>query len=380
MGIDRVARSSKGYPQLPALTSIRGLAAWWVVLYHFREHFPIGLNGPFTHIIDKGYLGVDLFFEMSGFVIAFNYFESFNGKFDFQEYKKFLIIRIARIYPLHLFIMLLFIINPLAIWAFSSHKIHGDSYNITYFFMSIGLFQNWGFTEKLDWNIPSWSISTEWFVYIIFPLMVAISKKFMRSMLTTTSGIIVLLLSLYIAGDLNGGLGADIPRFGLIRCVLEFFIGVLLFRGWLSLRYQGRVWALLLAGSAAIVFGLYAYFSLADFIAVPLGFALLIAAMSLPDGLPARLLALPVLERVGLISYSTYLVHFFVRDWIKFLMVAPGPQPLAPTIVYVAATFIGSVVLYRTIEVPGRTTLRRLVEVPRPVDLTASGVVEIGPH
>ena len=375
-----MARSSKGYPQLPALTSIRGLAAWWVVLYHFREHFPSSLDGPFEYIINKGYLGVDLFFEMSGFVIALNYYKSFDKKFNLQEYRNFLIVRIARIYPLHLFIMLIFIINPVAIWAFSSHRIQSGAYNITYFFISMVLLQNWGFTENLDWNIPSWSISTEWFVYIIFPLMVAISQKFMRSILATGSGIIVLLLSLYIAGDLNGGLGADIPRFGLIRCVLEFSIGVLLFRGWLSLRYQGRVWALLLAGSAAIVFGLYAYFSLADFIAVPLGFALLIAAISLPDGLPARLLALPVLERMGLISYSTYLVHFFVRDWVKFLMVTPGPQSVAPTIVYIAATFIGSVVLYRTIEVPGRTILRRLVEVPRPVELTASGVLEIGPR
>ena len=380
MGIDGVARPSEGYPQLPALTSIRGLAAWWVVLYHFREQFPLNFDGIFSGIVNKGYLGVDLFFEMSGFVIALNYYDTFDSKFSVNQYKKFLIVRIARIYPLHAFMMLAFIANPLAIWLFSSHRIESGAYNIPYFIMSMGLLQNWGFVGRLDWNIPSWSISTEWFVYLVFPIIVAVSQKFDRFRLAPLLGVLLLLSSLSIAGDFNGGLGADIPHFGLIRCVLEFTVGVLLFRIWLSLRHHGRLPALLLGGLAAIVFGLYAYLSLADFIAVPLGFALLIAAISLPDGLPARLLALPVLERVGLISYSTYLVHFFVRDWIKFLMVTPGPQPLAPTIVYLAVTLIGSVVLYRAIEVPGRATLRRLVAAPPSVALTAAGALEVSPR
>src|SRR5260221_174467 len=109
-------------PSLPALTTIRGLAAWWVVLYHFKEEFPREFVGtPIFHFVAHGDFAVDLFFELSGFVIALNYASAFRRP-TWMQYTKFLILRLARIYPLYIFILLIFLINPLAIALWSSAK------------------------------------------------------------------------------------------------------------------------------------------------------------------------------------------------------------------------------------------------------------------
>ena len=88
---------------IPALTSIRGIAAWWVVLYHFREHLPSGCPEWLLALTAHGYLAVDLFFILSGFVLALNYAESLPG--DLAGATGFYRLRFARIYPLHFVIL-----------------------------------------------------------------------------------------------------------------------------------------------------------------------------------------------------------------------------------------------------------------------------------
>src|ERR1700704_1066654 len=102
-----------------SLTSIRGIAAWWIVLFHFREYTPLLDNASTGHVIGHGYLAVDLFFELSGFVIALNYGRFFRN-LNLAEYLRFLGRRLARIYPLHLLMLLVFLLNPLAIAFFAS--------------------------------------------------------------------------------------------------------------------------------------------------------------------------------------------------------------------------------------------------------------------
>src|SRR5690554_6456686 len=87
------------YPhELKPLTSLRFLAAFWVLLYHFKDHLGLGLR-QFGLVAD-GYLGVDLFFTLSGFILAHVYLQSLEGgRFG---YGGFLKNRIARVYPMHL--------------------------------------------------------------------------------------------------------------------------------------------------------------------------------------------------------------------------------------------------------------------------------------
>ena len=102
--------------QLPSLTPLRGVAALWVVLYHYcgtAQFFPNLDITPHSYLISKGYLAVDMFFVLSGFVMAHVYRRAFSEGVG-EHYRGFLMARIARLYPLHVFILSLFVVTAAA--------------------------------------------------------------------------------------------------------------------------------------------------------------------------------------------------------------------------------------------------------------------------
>ena len=102
-------KASNPSSQLPSLTSFRGIAALWVVFYHYNALYLSQLDAsPYTHLIEKGYLAVDMFFMLSGFVLTHVYRETFSESIA-QHYKGFLLSRVARLYPLHILVLLLFV-------------------------------------------------------------------------------------------------------------------------------------------------------------------------------------------------------------------------------------------------------------------------------
>src|SRR5438477_8690358 len=222
-------RTFMSRPQvIPALTSIRGIAAWWVVLYHFRQYLPTGRPEWLSALTAHGYLAVDLFFILSGFVLALNYAESFRrslaGATDFYR------LRFGRIYPLHFVMLMLFLLNPLAVALFSAS---GDTsaYGWDYFVLSLFLVQNWGFSTELAWNDPAWSISTEVFAYLFFPLAAMLMGRVIMTVGAALLVMVALLITLALAAQAEGGsLGFDIPGFGLTRCCLQFLLGMLVWR------------------------------------------------------------------------------------------------------------------------------------------------------
>jgi peptidoglycan/LPS O-acetylase OafA/YrhL len=100
--------------QLASLTPLRGIAALWVVVFHYCRHFPAVHPDHYTGAIYKGYLAVDLFFMLSGFVISHVYHRVFARRATGRHYRDFLKARVARIYPLHLTVLLLFVATALA--------------------------------------------------------------------------------------------------------------------------------------------------------------------------------------------------------------------------------------------------------------------------
>jgi peptidoglycan/LPS O-acetylase OafA/YrhL len=97
--------------RLPSLTSLRGIAALWVVLYHYcgtAQYFPNLDITPHSYLISKGYLAVDMFFMLSGLVMTHVYYRSQSIG---RHYRGFLAARVARLYPLHIFILLLFVVT-----------------------------------------------------------------------------------------------------------------------------------------------------------------------------------------------------------------------------------------------------------------------------
>jgi len=356
-----------------ALTAIRGLAAWWVVLYHFREAMPTWTPDWFVSLSAQGYLAVDLFFELSGLVIALNYADRFSN-FDFDGFREFIVLRLARIYPLHLFMLVMFLANPLAIKVFSTRGIPGQEYDLAYWLMSLVLVQNWGFTTSLAWNGPAWSISTEWFAYLGFPLMAAFAARLIRGPVRAVAATVVLLTTLALAASAVGpNLGSNIPRFGLMRCLLEFATGICLFHLRRHCAAASPRYSDLAALFALASFATSAAFPMPDYWLMPLGFALLIYALADARGLAARWFSWRFLEAIGLVSYSTYMAHFFIKDWVKFLLVRHDPLPQGlPFAVYLLLTACASFFLYHWIEMPGRRFVRSIVQsavVPRSASL-----------
>jgi peptidoglycan/LPS O-acetylase OafA/YrhL len=340
-------------PPLHALTSIRGIAAWWVVMYHFREAMPAFTPEVVRAVTAHGYLAVDLFFQLSGFVIALNYAGRFRH-LDLANIKEFLWRRLARIYPLHIFMLGAFLVSPLAISLFSTQKDLGGRYSPGYFLLSLLLMQNWGFTDRIAWNIPAWSISTEWFAYLLFPGLAWILLRWKHSAVIGVAFLVGLAAFSQISGL---SLGADIERFGLLRCVLEFAIGACVFLA--SRMLSGRYANLALMGALAS-FLVYALSGIIDGVIIPTGFALLLYSLSTDQSLLARAIGGQSLEFIGEISYSTYMVHFFVKDWTKFLFVRPEiPLGLAFAI-YVATTALASLALYKLVENPARRRMQQL--------------------
>jgi peptidoglycan/LPS O-acetylase OafA/YrhL len=343
---------------IPALISIRGVAAWWVVLYHFRQYLPAHTPDWLLALTAHGYLAVDLFFILSGFVLALNYAESFQGKLagatDFYR------LRFARIYPLHFVMLMLFLLNPLAIALFSTS---GDTsaYGWKYFVLSLFLVQNWGFSTELAWNDPAWSISTEVFAYLLFPFAAMLMGRRIVTVGATLLVIMALLIVLMIGAHVAGGsLGNDIPGFGLTRCCLQFLVGMLVWRlrdrlGFTTPRLSRA--AILLAAGLALA---YVLLPIGDAVVMPAAFAFLVFGLADPVSRPGIWLNANWLQKLGLISYSTYLSHVFIKVWVKFVLVRPGILEWMPLLVYLLLVALASIVLYRMIEVPGRRWLRDL--------------------
>src|SRR4051812_31468696 len=133
--------------ELLPLTALRGIAAWWVVLFHLRLFLVPYLPAGAIAVLARGNLAVDLFFLLSGFVIHLNYAERVTP--DPASVGDFLFRRFARIYPLHLLVLLGFAAYYGAALLLGSSTL--ESSRPGYFLASLFLVQNWGFTDRLAW-------------------------------------------------------------------------------------------------------------------------------------------------------------------------------------------------------------------------------------
>src|SRR6202048_2910035 len=107
-------RSSRPPEQLASLTPLRGIAALWVVIFHFCWYFPAVHPERYTGAVYKGYLAVDVFFVLSGFVITHVYKDGFARRVTAWWYRNFLKARGARLYSLHVAVVFLFVATAIA--------------------------------------------------------------------------------------------------------------------------------------------------------------------------------------------------------------------------------------------------------------------------
>jgi peptidoglycan/LPS O-acetylase OafA/YrhL len=151
---------------LKSLTALRFFAAMWVALYHVWP--TLGVARPL--LVAKGYLAVDLFFTLSGFILCHVYLTPF-GERRFS-YRAFLWARLARIYPTHIVTLIGF--GALVYLGTRIGVRNGGNVVIWASLPAqLTLTQAWGVAPQAGWNHPAWSISAEWFAYLCFPAFAA---------------------------------------------------------------------------------------------------------------------------------------------------------------------------------------------------------------
>lgn len=345
--------------QLATLTGLRGIAAFAIVFYHIRGSMAGFAPDGLIALLAQGYLAVDLFFVLSGFVLWLTYGSEFrdHGR---AAVMPFIVRRAARIFPLHLAIMfaMLAFVAMLQFVQVAS----GRQYPLREFPVHLLLVHNWGLTDRLSWNDPSWSISAEWAAYLLLAVAGGWVAQFKTGAWRFTALVlgIAALLGLWFAFSGRTNIGTDIPETGVVRCLAEFVIGVLLCQWWTAMGARtGLIWAtaagLVATGTALIVSG----------VSQPAGVPLVMAAVVIvaleASMAPQPLLGGRIAQWLGTISYAIYLSHFFLWIMFKLLFVvnisAVSPVAIAA---YVGLTLLTSHLLHRHVELPGRRLFQRV--------------------
>jgi peptidoglycan/LPS O-acetylase OafA/YrhL len=344
--------------ELRALTSARGLAAWLVVLFHIRRSID-GLPDFAMAVFQKGYLAVDFFFLLSGFVIWLSYSERLRAG-GLAEMPAFLKRRIARIWPLHLFMLGFAVLMALAMLATGRHS---DAFPFSELPLHVALLQNWGFAHALSWNDPAWSISCELAAYLLFPLLaLAIDwRRVPSAAIVAAIGALLLLLHIVFARQGLWQLGQEISQMGLIRCVLEFTAGTAVYALWLRWRAAWRLPAAVSALIALALLGGWIAGLVPETLAVPMGFATLLLALALTAGRRGNPLEIAPLHYLGEISYATYLSHYLLWYAFKLALVSDAHAVGWPLVaLYLAIVLATSMALYHLVERPAQRWINRL--------------------
>ncbi len=367
----RPATQAARPPQLDALTGLRGIAAWFVVFYHIRLALLDLLPPSAIGLLAKGYLAVDLFFMLSGFVMWLNYGHRFARVSQIRAgYLGFMRKRIARVWPLHVAVLAA-MVAFVAVLAATGRPVAG--YPVAELGLHVLLVQNWGLTDTLSWNHPAWSISAEMGAYLLFPVLALVLTAILsmaraRPAIPVLSGLPILLpilllallllaLHAYFAALGHAGLGADIPATGLLRCILEFAIGMVCATIWQragSTAHHAWRWALVavLAGGAALLF------RLPETAWVPAALTGILMTVASGTGALARALSHRWLLWLGETSYAVYLTHFFGFIVFKIVYVGADGQLGAGTLaLFVLLVAAVSHLAYRRIEKPAQRLL-----------------------
>ena len=365
---------SSSNDQLPSLTSLRGVAALWVVVYHYSvQCFPTLDVTDYTHIFHKGYLAVDMFFMLSGFVLTHVYHRKLLDDVG-DNYRGFMVARIARIYPLHVLILILFAATAVAAsWSANApvrslEKIPlQGSESVTAFFANLFLVQGLD-AGKLSWNYPSWSISVEFMAYLLFPLVLPLIWRARANAKWVLAILLIGLLGLfaYVAQDNFDQWDGPIV---LLRCFPEFLLGALLycaFRGapaGMGIERDATVFGILLIMLALLHFG-------ASDLLVTFLFALLILASVRNAGRYAEWANMRPLVWLGDVSYSIYLIHSFIQCLAMKLLARFGMHNLADLSPYKSLAFMAPMLIlclvaahlsYFCFEVPLRRYVRDIL-------------------
>lgn len=352
---------------LRPLTGIRGFAALAIVIYHYQWYF---FEDEFFHF---GYLGVDLFFILSGFILTHVHLYDDRILLYLQK-------RLARIYPVHL-VTLIGLAAMVAVGsALGFHPDVPEQFSRAGFVSHLFLLQAW-WPQPSTWNYPSWSVSCEWFVYLLFPVLVLAVRQLRSGLaiglaLVAVSSVFIWIFTTLFTIDVDNNSGAV----SLSRVFFEFLLGMLLCRLWKMIRLVVP-WLLLITGIG--IFATQLGRGAAHDVAVVFCFAALILAGAYGGNWIAYVLGFRWAVSLGAISYSLYMVHVPVAMTAGKLVSALGARYALPGAVQLfglaSVAVITAAGMYRLVEVPARRRLLDLVEQRDDTESDSSAVARASP-
>lgn len=352
--------------EIKSLTGLRGIAAIYVMLFHFfiGQRF----TNPLTTLLAHGYLAVDIFFVLSGFVMTLTYSHLFDRGHSLSNYGKFLGKRVARVYPLYL-------AGTLCAFVLIRCKILEPPHLKLGFALlwNLLMVQAWGVTESLDG--PGWSISAEWAAYLLYPLFLfcLARTRFGRWIAITLSfGVLVCLTAIPAshahAVDAAAVLDVHTSQYALpvFRCLSEFVLGMVayqLFTTPIGKTFASKRW---IQDTLAVAVILMLTIPRTDLLVACLIPPLLVG-LAQGGSYTARILSSAPFETAGRYSYSIYMIHtllYGILGWIHYQINAAGfkhGQTFA-ALAGISLTIPLSALAYQTIEKPGRAFIRNLLE------------------
>ncbi|MDT0509083.1 acyltransferase [Novosphingobium sp. MMS21-SN21R] len=285
----------------PVLDALRGLAALGVVFHHIPANAGLsaaGFDANFGRM-------VDLFFVLSGFVIAASYGAKLSSGFSIS---RFLWLRWGRVWPLHATMLVVLAVAMLALGLarpdLRTHGLMAGANDPADLPLAVLLLQGIVPSRGPTWNHPSWSISVEMLLYVLAALgWRLLGDRAWGAWL----GAALALLAFAGFGPGFDGLASNIAR-----GVAGFGLGVLVHRALGQSRPRLNLHAataLELAALATLAWVLSASGNLAAF---DLAAAALVALAAVQRGLVSRALMFAPFQWLGTISYALYMVHIFV--------------------------------------------------------------------
>ncbi|MEU3371804.1 acyltransferase [Streptomyces sp. NPDC006660] len=368
------ASTVPGRSMIKELTAIRGIAAAWVVLFHFRA--PVfGLLPISQHMkrwLDSGYLGVDVFFILSGFVIAHVYTAELSTG-NWRRYSRYLGARVARLYPVHLTLLLFLLAgDALSIAKPPVRDSVGSFIGNVLMLQAIPPFQ--------AWNGPAWSITYELGAYLLFPLLAFALVRIPTARSSFACAAAVSLLGIGLMALALSEPGARPYRTvpALLRITFEFTTGGLLHRGWSLLRrHRNRMWdalALTAACCTAVCLARVPERYDCHILVIPL-LAFLVLACTRSAGAVSSFLGSRILQWSGRISYSLYMTHFVTLNLASLIILRwqhvalhAFPVRIGVLIAYMSFAVGSAHLVCRFIEEPARRRLRRWFDARRSDD------------
>lgn len=305
------------------LEALRGFAALIVALFHFQ----IGSHITDNSFVKHGSHFVEFFFILSGFVIAHNYSEKI---INFKDLLKFQIKRFWRLYPVHIIVLLLYLFLEIAKLIFVEYtsikpteKPFSENHSLANFLESIFLIQG-VFEDKYVWNNSAWSISTEFYTYLFYGIIIFIFRK--QSILIFS--FIVLLNIWPTQPEILNKLNFLSNYFNFFsnqfrQCIYLFSFGVVInfiFKKINNLKIPEFFCWLSLIISIFIMANLHSLQINHKYLYISFAILVFFSALVSEKALYSKMLNLTFIQFLGKISYSVYMIHFFIAYILSQIM------------------------------------------------------------